>query len=901
MNAPLRSQIAAGGDSFKHPMASGTGVGGRANRTITYDELADLAVAKDVPCVPKADARWLIPSTLTGPDARDHAAQRDRGAFVALVLDIDKGGHPLDRIEEALDKALGGDATALIHSTKSATAADPRWRVVVPLQAPLAGADYADTAEALCERIEAVSGGDVVPDRSVCRPGQIAFLPNLPDAPADVGTPFYDAREIGPDAPAPLVLDDDDHPIIRIREERRQKRAAAEAAAVVERERRRAEREASAQASLIDRFNQQHPLGEILARYGYENRHTGEHHGWTDDWRSPYQRSGSHATRVFTDAATGEEYWVSLSGSDKDKGVGAPCASGRWGDAFDLFVHYVHGGDDAAARTAWKEERDRERHREAAEKLAKAQAVAAGGDGEVEPDPAVVERLAALAAVETDDASLADGWIADEGERLLRLDDGSWRRFDGGHWLHLDDDGAQSLLSGYLCAVADLRLAEADALLESNEIDRKSHGKVEALRRRLRSTALLKAVLTQARSKARRAKVDDFDAVPHLLGIPGGRVIDLRTGEERQGRPEDRVSLSTAVAPAPPGAVPTQFLRFISEIADGREGWPVFLQRIAGYGLTGSTEAQSIFFLTGRGSNGKSVLRDVLLRLAGGYSRTVAAEVFMRSHSTQHPTSLARMAGARLVLASELPHGRVWNDQLVKDVTGGEAITARFMHKDEFSFTPRATVIVTGNTRPSFASADEAMARRLVLVEFRRVFAENERVPRLAEKLLAAEGPAILRWAIDGAVAWFAAGGGREGLAIPDDVAAAGREYVDDEDVVLQFLLDQQRRNPQGWAPGAFFSASDLYPDFRHWAERAGMKPWTKRTFEKALAEGFGRYGFQRGRTDRSRGYRVERLIADEGAEAPRPTAAVDARVVGLRKALQRHRAGGAGEAEGTS
>ena len=119
--------------------------------------------------------------------------------------------------------------------------------------------------------------------------------------------------------------------------------------------------------------------------------------------------------------------------------------------------------------------------------------------------------------------------------------------------------------------------------------------------------------------------------------------------------------------------------------------------------------------------------------------------------------------------------------------------------------------------------------------------------------------------------------------------------------MVLQFLLDRQRHNPQGWAPGAFFKVSDLYPEFERWAKAAGLKPWTRRTFEKALAEGAGRYGLRRERTQHSRGYLVERLIADGGAETPRPTVADDARVVGLRKALQRHRAGVSAEAEGSS
>lgn len=862
MNAPLHPQIAAGGDPFKRPMASGVSAKGAATGTITYDELADLAFAKDVPCVPKEDARWLIPSTLTGADARSHSAQRDRGEFVALVLDIDEGGHSLAAVEAVLTAALGDGATALVYSTKSAAAGDRRWRVVVPLQTPLAGADYADTAEALCERIEEVSGGTVAPDRSMCRSGQIAFLPNRPDAPADGGAPFYVASEIGPDTPAALVLDAD-HPIIGWRERRREERAAAEAAAAFGRERRRGVREKNGTASLIDRFNRRHSLPELLHSYGYLNKDDGWGHGWTDDWRSPYQGSRSFATRVFTDAATGEEHWVSLSGSDKDKGVGAPCASGRHGDAFDLFVHYAHGGDMNAALAEWRGECDRERRREAASRLAKAQAIAAGGDGEAEPDPAAVERLAAMAAVETDDASLAAGWLADEGDGLLRLDDGSWRRFDGGHWQHLDDEQAKVRLSAWLCTVADLLLLEADVQLESGAINRKSHEKAEALRHHLRSTAQRTAVFGQARSGAPRARVDDFDAVPHLLGTPGGRVIDLRTGEEREGRPEHRVSLSTAVAPAPPGAVPTEFLRFIGQIADGREGWAVFLQRLAGYGLTGSTEAQSIFFLYGAGANGKSVLRKVLLDIAGEYGRTASADVFARSRGTQHPAGVAALAGGRAVMVSELPAGMVWNGQIIKDTTGGEPITARHMYGSPFTFTPQMTVVVTGNHRPSFAAADAAMERRMVLLEFRRIFSGSEIDPKLAERLLAEEGPAILRWAIDGAAAWYASGGGREGLAIPADVLAAGRRYAEEEDVLRQFLIDQQLAHPHVWAVGAFIATDALYRDFRRWAEDNGHRPWTKTTFGKQLAVGEQRYGISAKRTKTHRGFTVERLLID--------------------------------------
>ncbi|WP_112875156.1 DNA primase family protein [Paracoccus endophyticus] len=873
--------------------ATGVGVHGQALAHLAYADLADLAFAANVPCVPKEDAGWFIPSALGGADARSHAAQRERGAFGALVLDIDDGGHSLDDVERAVQAAVGEGVNALIYTTKSATAVAPKWRAVIALAAALPGADYAETAEALCELIEQRSGGAVRPDRAMCRAGQIAFLPNLPDGDA----PFYQRRQTGGD---PLALGGD-HPIIALRDRRRRERAEAEAAAAADRERRRVEREASGTATLIERFNRAHPLPDLLHSYEYLNRDDGSH-GWSEHWRSPYQKTGSHATQVRTDDAGGE-YWISLSASDAGKGLGRKCASGRWGDAFDLFVHYEHGGNEAAAREAWQKACDDARHREAAEKLAR---IAVGGgegaDGAAptdgDPDPAVVERLTALCGVRTDDASLALGWLAEEGDRLVLCDDGFWRRFEGGHWQRLDDAGARKALGAYLRDVGAMRLAAAEAKRDAGEIGKEVFEKVEKLEAHLRTSAKRRAVFEQARDEATRIAADAFDAEPMLFGLPGGRVADLRTAEVREGRPEDRISLSAAEGPAPQGVVPERWLRFIDQIADGRPGWATFLQRLAGYCLTGSTSAKAFFFLQGGGDNGKSVYREVLKGLLGSYAKVVSVEVLLRPKGggTQHPTGLASLAGARMVTVTEPEAGRVWNDALVKDVTGGDTVTARHMNRDFFDFTPRATILVNSNPRPSFATADEAMVGRTILMEFRRKFEKHEQVPDFRKLLLAEEGPAILRWAIEGARDWHAAGGGREGLVIPDDVAAAGRRYADEEDVVRQFLLDQQHRNPEGWAPGAFFKAPDLYPEFERWAKGAGMKPWTRRTFEKALSEGADRYGLCRERTEHARGYTVERLLADEDAEGSEepdaPAGDGDARVVGLRKALRQNRGG---------
>ncbi len=345
----------------------------------------------------------------------------------------------------------------------------------------------------------------------------------------------------------------------------------------------------------------------------------------------------------------------------------------------------------------------------------------------------------------------------------------------------------------------------------------------------------------------------------HAAAIAAGRrgYLDARSGR-----------------PAVPHGLRSTFRDWAAEHGYERDMAEIALAHTVGseveraYALTGSTDAQSIFFLCGHGSNGKSVLREVLRRVVGGdYGRTASSEVFLRSVGTQHPAGLADLAGARLALVSELPQGRVWNDELLKDISGGEAISARHMHGNPFSFTPQATVIVTGNHRPSFTSADEAMARRMVLVELRRRFGPQEIDPGLAGKLLA-EGPAVLRWMIEGAAAWIAAGGGREGLAIPPDVLAAGRQYAEEEDILRQFLTDRQLANPGSWAAGGFIASDALYREFRRWAEDNGHRQWTKTTFGKQLTAGAERYGLAPKRTRAQRGYEIERLLIDDEERA---------------------------------
>jgi len=353
---------------FTRPMVTGHGVHGGPNGSITYDDLVHEATRLsddegrfDWPCIAKEKARWFLPSTLPSRGSADQVAD---GEFVALVVDIDGGGATFSEVERAVLVVTGG-AVAFIYSTKSAAFRAPRWRVIIPLERLLLGGDYADTAKALYALLREASDGLVDPDDAGARPGQISFLPNAPDGDHCGDDYLAFAAEIGKDPDFALDLTDD-HPIVRLREKHRlQEHQKAEAAAEQARHRRRVG------TTPIGRFNAHHRIDELLNRYRYI-RATDPSGRWpTDHWRSSYQTSGSYATRVYREM-DGSETWVSLSGSDAKRGLGPKSASGGaiFGDAFDLYTHFEHGGDIAAALAAWKAQCDEVRHVEVAQSLA---------------------------------------------------------------------------------------------------------------------------------------------------------------------------------------------------------------------------------------------------------------------------------------------------------------------------------------------------------------------------------------------------------------------------------------------------------------------------------------------------------------------------------------------------
>src|SRR5262249_14374388 len=157
--------------------------------------------------------------------------------------------------------------------------------------------------------------------------------------------------------------------------------------------------------------------------------------------------------------------------------------------------------------------------------------------------------------------------------------------------------------------------------------------------------------------------------------------------------------------------------------------------RVAGYSLTGSTTEHALFFFYGTGSNGKGVFLNTLHGIWQDFAAVAPIEAFCEARLERHPTDLAMLRGARLVITQETGEGRYWDEAKIKALSGGDPISARFMRQDFFTYTPQFKLVVAGNHKPSLRNVDEAIRRRIHLVPFVVTIRPGKRDPQLAEKL----------------------------------------------------------------------------------------------------------------------------------------------------------------------
>lgn len=271
-----------------------------------------------------------------------------------------------------------------------------------------------------------------------------------------------------------------------------------------------------------------------------------------------------------------------------------------------------------------------------------------------------------------------------------------------------------------------------------------------------------------------------WDSEPWLLGVANG-IVNLRTGELREGRPEDHISRYSAIRFDPEARSP-RFEQFIREIFADDCQLIAFMARAIGYTLTGLTNEQCLFCCYGSGANGKSTLFRVLHVIFGDYASNLPFTAFESKGRSNIPNDLTMLVGRRFVTASETREGVRLNEQRIKALTGEDPITARRLYHEHFTFDPTFKLWLAFNHKPVIADDSEGMWRRIKLVPFTQEFQGDMKDDRLFDKLKA-EAPGILAWAVRACAEWQ-----RQGLGAADAVVSATASYRDESDHVSQFL-----------------------------------------------------------------------------------------------------------------
>jgi putative DNA primase/helicase len=376
-----------------------------------------------------------------------------------------------------------------------------------------------------------------------------------------------------------------------------------------------------------------------------------------------------------------------------------------------------------------------------------------------------------------------------------------WYVWDGRRWA-LDDK----------CIEVQARAKETavfifDEIRDAADRDaRMQHAK------RSQSKASVEAMIWLTRSEQGiPTKLTEFDKDGWLFNVANG-TLDLRTGELLAHRREDLITNIVEIA-FDPVAECELWDAFLWRVLDHDEQLYAYLRRFVGYLLVGDTSEQSLHFLYGLGNNGKTVFCEVLMRLLGDYAMAASADMIMLRRHAGIPNDVARLRGIRVATMNETTQGARFDEAKLKDLTGSDTLTARFLHQEFFDFQPTHRLVIRGNHKPAINGTDEGVWRRLRLVPFTVTIPEVE-IDRQLKQKLEIELPGILNWALQGCRDWQS-----DGLKPPASVAAAVRAYREESDTLGRFIEECCEVRNLGRV-----KSSTLFKRYQEFAEQAGER-----------------------------------------------------------------------------
>lgn len=399
-----------------------------------------------------------------------------------------------------------------------------------------------------------------------------------------------------------------------------------------------------------------------------------------------------------------------------------------------------------------------------------------------------------------------------------------WMIWDGTRWEF--DEGAHA---AHRLAHRSVRSIFSEA---ENAPDDQEAKAISAHAVASQSASRIEALLSQARPYL-NISMDDLDRDTWLVNCTNGK-LDVRTGELREHRRGDLITKCVPFDYDPDTQAP-RFLEFMEQVLPDPEV-RAFVQRYAGYSLTGSTRERVLAFLHGNGKNGKSTLVEALREAAGEYARNTTVETILSSRSgSQIPNDVAALKGARLVSAAEPEKNRRMAESKVKNLTGSDTVTARFMRGEFFDFKPEFKLWISMNHKPVIVGTDDAIWDRIRLVPFEQRFADNPDTELPAK--LAGEREGIFAWMVRGALDWY-----QHGLGCPDAVAAATEGYREEMDTLGDFFKARCVLDPDATAP-----ATALYKQYEMWCDDAGESKASQES-QRAFGMRLSERGFDSGR-----------------------------------------------------
>lgn len=321
-------------------------------------------------------------------------------------------------------------------------------------------------------------------------------------------------------------------------------------------------------------------------------------------------------------------------------------------------------------------------------------------------------------------------------------------------------------------------------------------------------------------------KPESFDKDPWLLNCLNG-TLDLKTGTLQAHNRSELISKLAPVKYDPTATCP-RWENFLYEIFRYDLGLINYIQKVFGYCLTGSTREQDFYLLYGAGANGKSTFIKTMMALLGSdYAKQTSAGALLAKHNETAGEEIAVLQGARMVATVEMEEGKKLAEGLVKQLTGGDRIRARRLYSNSFEFTPTFKIFMAANHKPRITGTDSGIWRRIKLIPFMVSIPEDQQDQELGERLVQ-ELPGILKWAVDGCMAWQ-----NQGLTPPDEISAATASYRVESDAIGTFLDEHvSTTNPE-----ARTQAAVLYEAYRKWCENAGEHVLSMRRFNDRVRE----------------------------------------------------------------